>query len=225
MTRLPLLPFANPQNQLDLCNFHMQILGLVSSGSAQPLLPSVSPLAPTILSQFPLMPSTQTSTAQTSPSCCSNGPSPDHIYTKGSKPPYSYIALIAMAISSSPKGKLTLSEICEYISSNYPYYRERFPQWQNSIRHNLSLNDCFVKVPRGVESSGKGNYWKLDPAALNMFKDGSYLRRRRRFKRASPQENKSPSPSREDLNTSRKSAQAVRAGGGFTIDHILQNSS
>jgi len=97
------------------------------------------------------------------------------------KPPYSYIALIAMAISQSPNKMLTLGEICDYIITQFSYYRKRWPTWQNSIRHNLSLNDCFIKVPREYGSSGKGNFWKLHPASSEMFKNGSFLRRRYRF--------------------------------------------
>lgn len=98
------------------------------------------------------------------------------------KPPYSYISLTAMAIWSSPERMLPLSEIYRFIMDRFPYYRRNTQRWQNSLRHNLSFNDCFVKVPRRPDRPGKGAYWTLHPQAFDMFENGSLLRRRKRFK-------------------------------------------
>ncbi|XP_063706255.1 fork head domain-containing protein FD5-like [Culicoides brevitarsis] len=98
------------------------------------------------------------------------------------KPPYSYISLTAMAIWSSPDKMLPLSDIYKFITDRFPYYRKNTQRWQNSLRHNLSFNDCFIKVPRRPDRPGKGAYWALHPQAFDMFENGSLLRRRKRFK-------------------------------------------
>ncbi|NXO11363.1 FOXB2 protein, partial [Oriolus oriolus] len=97
------------------------------------------------------------------------------------KPPYSYISLTAMAIQHSAEKMLPLSDIYKFIMERFPYYREHTQRWQNSLRHNLSFNDCFIKIPRRPDQPGKGSFWALHPDCGDMFENGSFLRRRKRF--------------------------------------------
>ncbi|CAZ79385.1 unnamed protein product [Tuber melanosporum] len=80
---------------------------------------------------------------------------------KDMKPPYSYAMMIAQAILSSEGEQLTLSAIYSFITEKYAFYRHSNTGWQNSIRHNLSLNKAFRKIPRRTDEPGKGMKWEL----------------------------------------------------------------
>jgi forkhead box protein D len=95
-----------------------------------------------------------------------------------------------MAIQNSTEKRLTLDGICKFIRDRFPFYRESYPSWKICIRNNLSLNDCFIKTGIKSDEPLKGNYWTLDPESYSMFENGSFLRRKTRFKR---QERNSPS--------------------------------
>jgi hypothetical protein len=87
----------------------------------------------------------------------------------GSKPPHSYAMLIGMAILRAPNRRLTLAQIYKWISDTYSYYNAADAGWQNSIRHNLSLNKAFVKQERPKDDPGKGNYWAIEPGKESLF--------------------------------------------------------
>ncbi|KAF7258617.1 hypothetical protein EG68_03769 [Paragonimus skrjabini miyazakii] len=79
------------------------------------------------------------------------------------KPPFSYATLICLAMRELGKPKVTLSDIYGWIMNNFAYYRHTDSSWQNSVRHNLSLNKCFEKVPRDKNERGKGGFWRVNP--------------------------------------------------------------
>ncbi|KAH3680676.1 hypothetical protein WICPIJ_008171 [Wickerhamomyces pijperi] len=89
----------------------------------------------------------------------SPGSMPEIVFDCGSKPPFSYATLIGMAILRGEDRKLTLSQIYSWISNTFRFYRKDELGWQNSIRHNLSLNKAFIKTDKS--SDGKGHYWEV----------------------------------------------------------------
>ncbi|ESP05424.1 hypothetical protein LOTGIDRAFT_99434, partial [Lottia gigantea] len=94
------------------------------------------------------------------------------------KPPLSYIALISMAILDSADKQTLLGDIYQFIMDKFPYYNNKGKAWRNSIRHNLSLNECFIKSGRA--ENGRGNFWSIHPACIEDFSKGDFRRRKAR---------------------------------------------
>ncbi|XP_021455272.1 forkhead box protein Q1 [Oncorhynchus mykiss] len=176
--------------------------------------------------------------------CVANSPTPATTssadgkgkpYTRRPKPPYSYIALIAMAIRDSGSGKLTLAEINNYLMNKFLFFRGSYTGWRNSVRHNLSLNDCFLKVLRDPSRPwGKDNYWMLNPNSEYTFADGVFRRRRKRISkcRSSVGSNKdiktpdeetrfSSTPSAPSREERVMGAKFSSSSSSFSIDSIL----
>lgn len=90
--------------------------------------------------------------------------------------PLSYIEIIAYAILSSPRKRATLSEIYSFIVDNYPEFTENRVRWKNTVRHNLSLHECFQRGEIAFDRTGC--YWRIHPSFMADFSRGDFSRRK-----------------------------------------------
>ncbi|KIJ29651.1 hypothetical protein M422DRAFT_188121, partial [Sphaerobolus stellatus SS14] len=81
------------------------------------------------------------------------------------KPNHILPVIVRSAILGSPKQRLTIREIYKAIENKFPYFRTTEVNWKDSIRHNLSLNKLFEKVPRPLTDPGIGSYWTVNISA------------------------------------------------------------
>ena len=86
----------------------------------------------------------------------------------------SYVAVIAHAILSAPRQRLTLSEIYQFIEEENPEFTENRARWKNTVRHNLSLHDCFVRGE--VALNKKGCNWRIHPSFIAEYSRGDFSR-------------------------------------------------
>ncbi|OXA46552.1 Forkhead box protein J1-B [Folsomia candida] len=142
--------------------------------------------------------------------------------TRTEKPPFSYANLICMALMRANKNKMTLSAIYAWIKESFLYYRIADNSWCNSIRHNLSLNRCFMKVPRSKDEPGKGGFWRLDPAYTQSLDKGEKPYRLR--KRRNPPKNKNKNKPPSINNNSSIVTNAMKQSGITTHDMMQIHS-
>ncbi|KAK0140044.1 Forkhead box protein N1 [Merluccius polli] len=96
------------------------------------------------------------------------------------KPIYSYSILIFMALKNSKTGSLPVSEIYNFMTDHFPYFKTAPDGWKNSVRHNLSLNKCFEKVEsKNGNSSRKGCLWALNPTKVDKMHEELHKWRRK----------------------------------------------
>lgn len=86
-----------------------------------------------------------------------------------------YVTVIARAILSSPLQRLPLSEIYKFIEQRVPEFTENRARWKNTVRHNLSLHDCFLRGEVSVDK--KGCNWRIHPSFIADFRRGDFSRR------------------------------------------------
>ena len=91
------------------------------------------------------------------------------------KPKESFIALVAKAMLSTADNSMVLNEVYQWILDNYPYFQTAKCAWRSSVRHSLSVNECFVKGKRA--KNGRGFVWSIHPMCIDSFKKGDFDRR------------------------------------------------
>ena len=128
------------------------------------------------------------------------------------KPPLSYSALIALVLDDLPDGRGTLNDLYKHITENFPFYAKlKSLQWQNSIRHNLSLHSEFLRIK---QDSGRGGLWTVKPGV-----DKSTLIRVKGEKQTPPPTPPTPANGAEDSKGSKTAAEV------FKVPEPVQRSS
>lgn len=86
------------------------------------------------------------------------------------RPTESLKVLIAQAMAERSDRSMMVGEIYQRIKDKHAFYRNQ-PEasWQSSIRHCLTINKCFVKIPKmHLDPAHKGACWTMvtdaDPA-------------------------------------------------------------
>ncbi|KAF2205518.1 hypothetical protein GQ43DRAFT_385687 [Delitschia confertaspora ATCC 74209] len=148
-----------------------------------------------------------------------------------------YAQLIYRALMEAPGHTMILRDIYEWFKEHTDKAADKETKgWQNSIRHNLSMNGAFEKVDQPCEDSKKGFMWRLtDKAIREGVKSTTRYRSKLPNKRGHRSHN--PAPQRQASgakggHAARKTARLRRSGrlregrglGGHRYDQYIARS-
>ena len=143
----------------------------------------------------------QVTTNPSDPGHTSTSPSdPGHT---SNKPDVCYMEMIANALMSN-NNSLILGDIYKHIMDSYPYYKHTTNSWKSSIRHNLSVNECFVK---GRRSKSGGYFWSVHPSCIDSFRNQDFDRRKAR--RQVQRSNRALGSALDEMKTLRQLSQST----------------
>ncbi|KAI5306768.1 hypothetical protein KEM56_007215 [Ascosphaera pollenicola] len=141
--------------------------------------------------------------------------SPEDI-SKADKDNAPYAQLIYRALMSSENHMMSLQQIYEWVAKNSNKVQDRTCKgWQNSIRHNLSMNAAFESI-KGIDADGKPtSVWVLTEEAIT----NGILSTTRYRKPLGIAAAKSPSPRRRKGVTKRGNAPTRRSARKPDTNH------
>ena len=88
---------------------------------------------------------------------------------------------------------------------------------------DVLISSTFNKVPRTPDKPGKGSFWSLHPQSGNMFENGCYLRRQKRFKVAGKDDrrkSRSSSSSKQRNNNNNSNSETTGIGDLTGMGHV-----
>ena len=130
----------------------------------------------------------------------------------------SYAGLIGQAIKSSSDMRLSLAEIYAWISTTYPFFERGDRGWQNSIRHNLSLNKSFIKIEREANMPGKGGWWGIKSGHEERFQNGLYNAAAQKLDNVKKQQAVPAADSALSSSIAPNTSQSSASGGAVSVE-------
>ncbi|KAF2656992.1 hypothetical protein K491DRAFT_351273 [Lophiostoma macrostomum CBS 122681] len=118
-----------------------------------------------------------------------------------------YAQLIYQALMEKSDKTMVLKDIYDWFTQNTDKCDKETKGWQNSIRHNLSMNGAFEKVEQPGEDAKKSFLWRLTPLAI---RDGVKSTTRYRSKQPNKRGHRSSNPQPQRQASGAKGGQAAR---------------
>ena len=83
------------------------------------------------------------------------------------KPLFTFTELLLMAIEASPMNHCTYDDVYQFLQQEYPYFCQLLDtDWKSDVRHTLSQNKCFIKLPNYCESPNNvQHYWTINKSS------------------------------------------------------------